>query len=358
MKNYYDILGVAKSATEEDIKKAFRKLAHKYHPDKKGGDEKKFKEVSEAYSVLSDKKKRAEFDTYGKTFAGGAAGGQQAGGFGGFDFSNFQGFGGQGGSVEFDLGDIFGDVFGGGQSRARRGRDISIDLELSFRESIFGAERRILLAKISACDTCSGTGAKAGTKTISCTTCNGKGEIRESRNSFFGTFATSRSCPRCHGRGEMPESACESCRGEGVRKREEEIHVVVPAGVEDGEMIRMPSRGEATPGGGAGDLYVKLHVKADSKFSRDGHNLITSLPIKLTDALLGREYSVPTLDGEEMLTVPGGVAHGEIMRIRGKGVPHGRGARGDLLVRIDIEFPKKLSKSARELIEKLRTEGM
>ena len=345
-----------KTATEDDIKKAFRKLAHKYHPDKKEGDEKKFKEVSEAYTVLSDKKKRAEYDTYGKTFAGG--GGPQGGGFGGFDFSNFQGFGGQGGSVEFDLGDIFGDVFGGGQSRARRGRDISIDIELSFRESIFGADRRILLAKVSACDTCGGTGAKTGTKTATCATCNGKGEIRESRNSFFGTFATSRSCPRCHGRGEMPETPCASCHGEGVRKREEEIHVVVPTGVEDGEMIRMPGRGEAAAGASAGDLYVKLHVKADSKFSRDGNNLITTLPIKLTDALLGGEYRVPTLDGEETLTIAGGVAHGEIIRVRGKGVPHARGTRGDLLVRIDIEFPKKLSRSARELIEKLRSEGL
>ncbi len=360
MKNYYDVLGVSKSATEDDIKKAFRKLAHKYHPDKKGGDEKRFKEVSEAYSVLSDKKKRAEYDTYGKTFAGGTGAGQQAGGFGGFDFSNFQGFqgfGGQGANVEFDLGDIFGDVFGG-QARAQRGRDISIDIELSFRESIFGAERRVLVSKQSTCEICSGTGAKPGTKTVTCTTCNGKGEIRETRNSFFGTFSTTRACPRCHGRGEMPETACESCRGEGVRKREEEIHLVVPAGVEDGEMIRMPGRGEAMAGGTAGDLYVKLHIKADSKFSREGNNLITSLPIKLTDALLGGEYRVPTLDGEERITIEGGVAHGEVIRVRGKGVPHGRGARGDLLVRIDIQFPKKLSRSARELIQKLRSEGL
>ncbi len=360
MKKYYEILGVQKTATEDDIKKAFRKLAHKYHPDKKGGDEKKFKEVSEAYTVLSDKKKRAEYDTYGKTFAGG--GGPQGSGFNGFDFSNFQGFqgfGGQGGNVEFDFGDIFGDVFGGGSPRGRsRGRDISIDIELSFREAIFGAERRILLSKMSACDVCGGTGAKKGSKTISCTTCNGKGEIRESRSSFFGTFTSSRPCPRCHGRGEIPEVPCDSCRGEGVRKREEEIHVVVPAGVEDGEMIRMPGRGEAATGAGAGDLYVKLHIKGDAKFSRDGNNLVTSLPIKLTDALLGSEQRIYTLDGEETIDVPAGVAHGEVLRVRDKGVPYGRGSRGDLLVRIDIEFPKKLSRSARELVEKLRTEGL
>ncbi len=357
MKNYYDMLGVPKTASEEEVKVAFRKLAHKYHPDKKGGDEAKFKEVSEAYSILSDKKKRAEYDTYGKTFAGGGFS-AQGGPASGWDFSNFQGFGGQGGNVEFDLGDIFGDVFAGGQSRARRGRDISIDIELGFRESIFGTERRVLLTKMGACDMCAGTGARKGSKLISCTTCNGKGAIRETRSSFFGTFASSRPCPKCHGKGQIPENPCDGCRGEGIRRRQEEIHIVVPAGVEHGEMIRMPGRGEATAAGSAGDLYVKLHIKTDSKFSRDGNNLVTVLPIKLSDALLGGEYRVATLDGDETLSVQGGIAHGEVLRVRGKGVPHGRGSRGDLLVRVEIEFPKKLSKNARELIERLRTEGL
>lgn len=358
MKDYYDILGVTKSASEEDIKRAFRKLAQKFHPDKKGGDEAKFKEVSEAYSVLSDKKKRAEYDTYGKTFAGGNPGGAGAG-FGGFDFSNFQqGFNGQ--NVEFDLGDIFGDIFGGGAAAGGRprGRDISIDIELSFKESVFGADRRVLISKIAVCDLCEGTGAKKGSKMISCKTCNGKGEIRETRNTFFGNFTSARLCPTCNGRGEVPETVCEKCRGDGVVKRQEEIHITVPSGVQDGEMIRMPGRGEAAKGGGAGDLYVKLHVKKDGAFSRDGSNLLTALPIKLTDALLGGEYRIRTLDGEEVVTVPAGVVHGESVRIRGKGVPNPRGGRGDLLVRIDIEFPKKLSKTARDLIDKLRTEGL
>ncbi|OGG79170.1 molecular chaperone DnaJ [Candidatus Kaiserbacteria bacterium RIFCSPLOWO2_01_FULL_54_13] len=356
MKDYYQVLGVTKTATEDDIKKAFRTLAHKYHPDKKGGDEKKFKEVSEAYAILSDKKRRAEYDTYGKTFAGGGA--HQ--GFGGFDFSNFRGFEGFGqGGVEFDLGDIFGEFFGStGSPRGRRGRDISIDIELPFRESVFGTERRVLIAKTALCSICGGTGASKGSKTISCTVCNGKGNIRESRNSFFGTFTSARSCPHCHGKGEVPEKPCEICRGVGVAKREEEIRVVVPGGVEDGEMIRMPGRGEAAPGGGAGDLYVKLHIKPDPRFSREGNNLVTALPIKLTDALLGGEYRIRSLDGEEVLQVPAGVSHGEVLRIRGKGIPYGRGARGDLLVEIDIEFPKKLSKSARDLVEKLRSEGL
>lgn len=352
MKDYYELLGVPRSATEEDIKKAFRKLAQKYHPDKKGGDEAKFKEVSEAYAVLSDKKRRAEYDTYGKTFAGGGP----QGGFGGFDFSQFEGF--QNGNFQdFDIGDIFGEFFGGAQARGKRGRDISIDLELSFRESVFGTERRVLIAKTAVCDICSGTGAKKGTSMLSCSACNGKGDIRETRNTFFGTFTSTRPCPRCHGRGQIPETPCDVCRGNGVLRREEEIHVIVPTGISDGEMIRMPGRGEAVAGGTPGDLYVKLHVKSDPTFSREGNNLLMALPVKLSDALLGAEYRIQTLDGEETLDIPAGITSGEVVRVRGKGVPTGR-TRGDLMVRIDIQFPKKLSRNARELIERLRSEGL
>jgi molecular chaperone DnaJ len=359
MKDYYSILGIAKSATEEDIKKAFRALAHKYHPDKKGGDETKFKKVSEAYAVLSDKKKRAEYDTYGRTFSGGGPG--PGTGFGGFDFSNFAGFegfqnGGQG--VEFDLGDIFGDVFGGGGRRPRRGRDISIDVEIPFRDAIFGTERRMLISKLAQCDSCGGNGAKKGSGIITCTSCNGKGQIKESRNTFFGTFTSARACPVCKGRGEVPKEVCPDCRGEGVLKKQEEVHVVIPAGAENGEMIRMPGRGEAAPGVPAGDLYVKIHVRNDKLFTRDGMNLVTALSIKLTDALLGAQYRIHTLDGETDLAIPQGVSQGEFLRIRGKGVPSPRGTRGDLLVRIDIEFPKKLSKKAKDAIENLRKEGI
>ena len=357
MKDYYQILGIQKTASEADIKSAFRKLAHKYHPDKKGGDEQKFKEASEAYAVLSDKSKRAQYDAHGHSFAGGGAGAGQ--GFGGFDFSGFQqagGFGGQG--VEFDLGDIFGEFFGGGRQQARRGRDISIDIELPFKEAIFGAERRVLISKLSPCDTCTGTGAKPGSKTIKCATCNGRGEIRENRNTFFGSFTTARQCPKCHGRGEMPETACPACRGEGVLKRQEELKIVIPAGVEDGEMIRMPRQGEAAAGAPSGDLYVKLHVRPEKHFARDGNNLVMSLPIKLSEALLGATHTIETLDGKETLTIPAGITHGEILRVHGRGVPHGRGSRGDLLVRIDITYPKKLSSQARDLVEKLRSEGL
>ena len=358
MKNYYDILGISKTATEEEIKMAFRKLAQKYHPDKKGGDEKKFKEASEAYAVLSDKKKRAEFDTYGKTFAGG---GPNAGGFGGFDFSNFSHGASQG--QEFDIGDIFGEFFGGESNPfsaggRNRGRDVSIDIELSFKESIFGAERRVLIAKMNACSACSGSGARKGSKLSSCSSCNGKGQIREARNTFFGNFTTARTCPKCLGRGQVPEHLCDVCKGQGIAKQEEEIRVVVPAGVSDGEMVRMPGRGEATMGGGAGDLYVKLHVKGDKTFMREGNNLLTVLRIKLTDALLGGEYKIHAIDGDVMVSISAGVSHGDIIRVRERGVPHGRGGRGDLLVRVHIEIPSKLSRTARELVEKLRKEGM
>ena len=356
MKDYYSILGITKSASEDEIKKAFRTLAHKYHPDKKGGDEAKFKEISEAYAVLSDKKKRAEYDSYGRTFTGN--GGQ--GGFGGFDFSNFaQGFQGFDNSgTEFDLGDIFGEFFGGQQrSRTRRGRDISIDIEIPFKDAIFGTERRVLIAKMGACDTCGGTGAKKGVGMSTCASCNGKGQIHETRNSFFGSFTSVRACPKCHGKGEIPKEVCATCRGDGVMKREEEIKVTIPAGAENGEMIRMPTRGEAVANGTSGDLYVKLHVKADKSFVRDGANLVTVLPIRLTDALLGGEYTISSLDGDVSLTIPAGVTHGEMIRVRGKGVPV-RGGRGDLLVRVDIDIPKKLSRDAKKLVEQLRAEGI
>lgn len=353
-KDYYEILGITKKASEDDVKKAFRKLAQKYHPDKKGGDEVKFKEASEAYSVLSDKKKRSEYDTYGKTFAGGGGGGQQGFQGSGFDFSGFQG-----NFQEFDLGDIFGEFFGGGGAQgAPRGRDISIDIELTFRESIFGTERKVLIAKIGKCDTCNGSGAQKDSAMATCKTCNGNGQIRESRNSFFGNFTTARTCATCHGKGQVPEKECKTCRGAGIARKQEEVHIVVPAGVSHGEMIRMPSRGESAAGGGAGDLYVKLHVKSDPRITREGTNLLMSLPIKLSDALLGGQYQVQTLDGNISVDIPSGISHGELVRLQGKGVPHGRGTRGDLLIRVDIQFPKKLSTEAKALIEKLRGEGL
>jgi molecular chaperone DnaJ len=351
-KDYYEVLGIDKKATKDDIKKAFHKLAHKYHPDKSSGDSDKFKEVSEAYSILSDDKKRAEYDSYGQTFGAGAGGftGAQ-----GFDFSQFQdafsgGFG-------FDMGDVFGDFFGG-QGGVRRGRDISIDLEISFKESVFGTKRSVLLAKVAKCETCHGSGAKPGTELETCKTCNGAGRIHETTNSVFGQITMQRQCRTCHGTGKVPKEKCATCRGEGVYRKQEEVEIAVPAGIDGGEMVRLTGEGEAMQGGPSGDLYVKIHVTSDGRYKKDGLNIMTDLSIKLTDALLGADYKVETLDGTETVNIPAGVTHGELLHIKGKGIPNGRGKRGDFIVRIKLNLPQKLSKNAKNLIEKLKEEGI
>ena len=356
--NYYQTLGVDKSASADDIKKAFRKLAHKYHPDKKDGDEAKFKEVNEAYSVLSNEKKRSEYDSYGRVFSDGAGPQPGAGGFGGFDFSQFtQGQNGQG--FEFDMGDIFGDMFGGGRSqRQQRGRDISIDIELSFEDAVFGIEKKILLNKLGTCDTCDGNGAEKGSKLNTCSACNGNGKIREVKQSFIGSFATEKMCDECNGKGKVPEKKCSDCHGMGIRKKESEIKVKIPAGIENGEMVRLSGGGEAVVGGQPGDLYIKIHVKKHSLFTKEGHNLYMNLNVKLTDALLGAKYTITTLDGDITLKVPAGVSHDEILRIKGKGVPTGGSSRGDILAKVKIQIPSKLSKKAKKAIEDLREEGI
>lgn len=356
MKDYYDILGIKKDATETEVKKAFRALAQKYHPDKKGGDEAKFKEASEAYAVLGDKKKRAEYDSYGRTFAGGGAG-SGAHGFGGFDFSQFQqGFGG--GGVEFDLGDIFGEVFGGrGGAQRRRGRDISMDLELEFAEAAFGLERTVLIQKTSYCKTCEGSGAD-GKETTTCDTCNGRGAVKETRRSILGTFTSERECGTCHGIGTIPKKACKTCKGACVVNQQEEIKLSIPAGIDNGEMIRLPGKGEAIAHGAAGDLYIKIHVKPHKEFVRSGRDIRMSLNVKLTDALLGATYTVPTLEKDIDLKIPEGITHGEVLRVQKKGIPNDARGRGDLLVTIHIDLPKKLSKSARKLVEELKKEGV
>ncbi len=352
-KNYYEILGVGQQASKEEIKKAFHKLAHKYHPDKKGGDEAKFKEVSEAYQVLSDEGKRRQYDAYGSASAGGG----NPGGFG-FDFSNFTGQ--NGADFEFDLGDIFGDFFGSARrGGAKRGRDISVDIQVSFAESIFGTERKVLINKIGLCETCSGSGAAVGATQKTCTTCAGKGKIHETRRSFLGTFSVARECEVCRGSGKVPEKPCANCSGRGVLKKTEEIKIVVPAGIENGEMIRLANKGEAVAQGGvAGDLYVRVHVEKHKFLRRDGQNLTMDLPVKLTDALLGSEYSIETLDGAVKVRIPAGVAYGEIIRVPGRGVPAQSGRRGDLLIRAVIQIPTKLSKKARATVEELKGEGI
>lgn len=364
-KDYYEILGVAKNASKDDIKKAFRNLAHKYHPDKKGGDEQKFKEASEAYSVLSDDKKRAEFDAYGRVFSGAGGAGQGAGfdpsgfaGFEGFDFSNFaQGQGN--GNFEFDLGDIFGDMFGGHrESRVKRGNDISIDIELSFSEAIFGTERRVLLRRSIVCEHCKGTGAEEGSAMKTCPTCNGKGKIRETKRSFLGSFTSVHTCNECGGTGKIPEKRCGVCRGAGVERKEKEVTIRIPSGIDDGEMVRLSGEGEAVAKGVPGDLYVKIHVKKHQIFRKENTNLVMDLSIKLSSALLGDEYNIATLDGDIKVKIPEGITHGEILRVRGKGVPIDKSRRGDLLIHIKITLPNKLSREQRKMVEELKKEGI
>lgn len=352
-RDFYEILGVQKTASKDEVKKAFHKLAHKYHPDKTTGDSEKFKEISEAYTILSDDKKRAEYDSYGRVFSDGSAGQGQAG----FDFSQFQdAF--QGGFGGFDFGDVFSDFFGGGGARGRRGRDISIDLEISFKESIFGTKRSVLLAKTAQCDTCHGNGAKPGTSLDTCKQCNGAGKVHETNNTIFGQISMVQACRSCHGTGKIPKEKCNTCRGEGVLRKQEEVEIAVPSGIDGGEMIRLTGAGEAISGGQSGDLYIKVHVTPDARFKKEGTNLVTDLSVKLSDALLGAEYTLTTLEGEETVTIPMGVTHGEIIRIKGKGVPNNRTKRGDLLVFVKITLPQKLSKSAKALVEKLKEEGI
>jgi molecular chaperone DnaJ len=358
-KDYYATLGVDKKATQDDIKKAFRKLAHKHHPDKGGSDD-TFKEITEAYAILGDEKKRREYDTYGQAFPGGAPGGAQGNPFGGFDFSQFQQGFGQGG-VEFDFSDIFGEIFGGRGSQARtpRGRDISIDLEVPFKDAVFGTERVVLIGKVATCDLCKGDGAKPGTEQESCKTCNGKGRVQEVRNSPFGQFSSVRVCSSCEGSGKVPKEKCPECKGHGVKRKEVELKIVIPAGVDDGEMIRLPQMGEAVKNGLAGDLYVKVHVKPHPTFSRRGHDLIMDLPVKLTDALLGTTVSLETLEGKTLeVKIPVMKRAEELLRVRGKGIPAGGSSRGDLIIRLEVALPHKLSAKAKKSVDELKREGL
>ncbi|MEK7140684.1 MAG: DnaJ domain-containing protein, partial [Patescibacteria group bacterium] len=270
-KDYYNILGVDKGASKDEIKKAFYKLAHKYHPDKKEGNETKFKEVNEAYQVLSDDSKRSKYDQFGSGFEGFSA---QGGPASGWDFSDFaQGF--QNGETEFDFGnlnDIFSDFFtggmGGGRTQVRRGRDISTEIQVPFADAIFGTNRKILITKTSQCSTCHGSGAKEGSKMETCKRCNGQGKIREEKRSFLGVISTTKICEKCLGAGEGPKELCEMCRGAGVMRKEEEISIVIPPGIRDGEMIRMSGIGEAVSKGTAGDLYIKINVAPHAVFKR------------------------------------------------------------------------------------------
>jgi molecular chaperone DnaJ len=361
MKDYYQILGVKKNATAEDIKKAYYKLAHKYHPDK-GGDEKKFKEVNEAYQILSNKEKRNQYDRFGRVFEGGA--GPEPG----FDFQWAWGGGRQDMDFEFDFGDLgemVEDVFGFGASRRqkdlKKGKDIEVDIEIALEETLKSREKEIFIEKYVLCSRCAGIGAEPGAKINECFSCRGAGQVQQIKRSVFGSFTRYTICPECKGEGQRPEKPCNVCKGEGRVKGDETIKIFIPSGVDTNQLIRVEGKGEAGKRGGkAGDLYVRIFVKEHPLFERRGDDLYTSVPISYTSAVLGDEVEVKTLEETKLfLKVPAGTESGDVLRISGKGIPHFSGyGRGNLYVELIVRTPKKLTRKQKELLERLREEGI
>ncbi len=355
-KNYYQILGVGKNASPEEIKKAFRDLAHKHHPDK-GGSAEKFKEINEAYQVLSNPQKRAQYDQFGSTFDQGSRFGAQGSGFGGF--------GGFSGNINAeDLSEMFGDIFGlGRRSRATsrgtsRGNDIEIDVHLKFEEAAFGLERAIELRKPVECTHCSGSGVEPGSKMTQCKNCKGQGRIRQFQRTILGSFESVATCGACEGTGRVPEESCRKCAGAGTVKETKKITVKIPAGIDDGETIRVNGEGEALgKSGRAGDLYLHIHIDPDERFRRKGADVRSDVEISFPQAALGAVMEIETLDGRIELKIPAGIQSGEEIRLKGRGIPHLNGAsRGDHFVRVTVVTPRHLTKKTKTLLEQLRDE--
>ena len=346
-RDYYEVLGVSRTATDVEIKSAYRKLALKYHPERNPGDhsaEDKFKESAEAYSVLADPDKRHLYDRYGHAGLGGAA-------TGGFDPNVFTGFE----DILGGLGDIFGfgDAFGGGRRRGgvQRGADLRYDLEISFDEAAKGTETTIQIPRQEACETCSGTGAAPGTKATTCPQCHGRGQLRYQQ----GFFTVARTCGQCRGTGSVVSKPCSTCKGSGRVQKERKLTVRVPAGIATGQRLRLTGEGEAGgPGGPAGDLYVVIHVQEHPFFHRDGNDLHCEVPLNFSTIALGGEIRIPTLEGAEPFKVPEGTESGQSFRLRGRGMPDvgGRG-RGDLFVTVKVITPKKLTREQKKLLEQL-----
>jgi molecular chaperone DnaJ len=363
-KDYYNILGVDKSASADEIKRAFRKKAHEFHPDKKGGDEAKFKEVNEAYQILGNADKRKQYDQFGDA----AFQGQGFAGTG-MRWEDFvrqaQSGGFSNGGVQFDFGDLgdlfggLGDIFGfsnGRSSRRQRGSDIQTQMEISFREAIFGASKDISLYKTTLCDKCKGNGAEPGTPITTCKTCKGSGVVTQMQRTILGSFQTRGTCPDCHGEGKQAENKCSQCGGSGLQRENVRLSVKIPAGIDDGQTIKLAGQGEAVSGGAAGDLYITIRVKPERGFERDGDDILTVVEISVAQAVLGDKISVATVDGDVTLKIPAGTQSGTVFKLRGRGVHSLRGnGRGDQLVRVIIRIPTKLSRAERKLYEELRS---
>jgi molecular chaperone DnaJ len=353
-RDYYEVLGVSKTASADEIKKAFRKAAVKHHPDKEGGDETKFKEINEAYEILKDQQKRQRYDQFGHAGVGGNGGGGAAGG------NPFEGFGGaQGAHFDFGdggLGDIFGQFFGGGQQQQqrgpKRGRDVETNLSLTFEQAIFGLEEKINLDMDDECSHCHGTTVEPGSSMKVCPTCKGAGQQTRVMNTVFGQIQQAVVCDTCHGEGKVPEKVCSVCKGKGTERRRQTVNLKVPAGIDDGSTIRLRERGEAVGGGSRGDLYVNIRVKAHKKFTREGDIILSEEHISMIDAALGTEIDVETVDGEIRMKVPAGTQSGTDFKLSSHGVPHMRGSgRGAHIVSIVVDTPTKLTKRQKELLE-------
>ncbi|MBI6527805.1 molecular chaperone DnaJ [Proteus vulgaris] len=344
-RDFYEVLGLSKNADEKEIKRAYKRLAMKYHPDRNQGDkesESKFKEIKEAYEVLSDAQKRAAYDQYGHAaFEQGGFGGQGGGGFGGgADFGDI-------------FGDVFGDIFGGGrrQQRASRGSDLQYNMDLTLEEAVRGVTKEIRIPTLETCDKCHGSGAKEGTSAETCSTCHGAGQVHLRQ----GFFTVQQACPTCHGRGKVIKEPCSKCHGDGRVERYKTLSVKIPAGVDTGDRIRLSGEGEAGENGApAGDLYVQVHVRQHHIFERDGNNLYCEVPINFAIAALGGEIEVPTLDGRVKLKIPAETQTGKMFRMKGKGVKSVRSSTvGDLMCRVVVETPVKLNEKQKELMEQL-----
>jgi molecular chaperone DnaJ len=349
-RDYYEVLGVGKNASADEIKKAFRKAAVQHHPDKEGGDETKFKEINEAYEVLKDQQKRQRYDQFGHAGVGGN-GGNGGGG------NPFEGFNGQNMNFDFGdggLGDIFSQFFGGGggQSGPRRGRDVEVSVMLTFEEAVFGVERTVELDIDDECEHCKGTTVEPGYEMKTCPTCNGSGQQVRIVNTVFGQIQQAAPCPTCKGRGQIPEKECTVCHGKGTQRRKSDLTVKIPAGIDDGSTLRLRDRGEAIGNGGRGDLYVHVRVKAHKHFTREGDIILSEEHVPMVDAALGTEIEVDTVDGAIRMKVPAGTQSGTDFKLSNHGVPHVRTqSRGPHIVTIVVDTPTKLSKQQKELLQ-------